>query len=339
MKTYQRALQFVPIIFALGAGLQGAANNNAASAGKGGPNRIPPPAPANLTAVAGDQKVSLSWDAARRAASYSVYRGLTAGGESATPVAANLASTTFTDANRTNGVTYYYKVAAINSYGTSPLSNEANATPAGPTPPPAPSSLSALPGDRQVALAWSASAGAASYNLYRGTSSGGQSPTPVRTGITTLTVTDTGLTNGTAYFYKVAAVNSAGPGNKSNEANATPAGPTPPPAPSSFSALPGDQQVVLAWSASVGAASYNLYRGTLSGGQSATPVRTGITALTVTDTGLTNGTRYYYTVAAVNANGTGNKSNEANAMPTASGAILSAAQKRRSGSSCNCAQP
>jgi hypothetical protein len=89
--------------------------------------------------------------------------------------------------------------------------------------PAAPTGLAATAGNAQVSLSWTASAGATSYNVYRGTSAGGESPTPVQSGITGATYTDTGLTNGTAYYYKVAAVNGSGTSGLSNEASATPA--------------------------------------------------------------------------------------------------------------------
>jgi fibronectin type 3 domain-containing protein len=71
-------------------------------------------------------------------------------------------------------------------------------------------------------LSWKASSGAASYKVYRGTSAGGESTTAIKTGLTTASFTDTGLTSGTAYFYKVAAVNASGTSGLSNEASAKP---------------------------------------------------------------------------------------------------------------------
>ena len=68
--------------------------------------------------------------------------------------------------------TYYYRVRAFNATGDSDYSNIASATTASP-PPPAPGNLSASAGDAQVVLTWDASAGAMSYNVKRGTSSGG----------------------------------------------------------------------------------------------------------------------------------------------------------------------
>jgi len=90
------------------------------------------------------------------------------------------------------------------------------------TPPPAPSTLSTTAGATQLTLNWSASSGATSYNVYRGGSAGGEGGTPIVTGIIGTTYTNTGLTNGTTYYYKVAAVNASGTSGFSPEASGTP---------------------------------------------------------------------------------------------------------------------
>src|SRR5205807_527134 len=97
-----------------------------------------------------------------------------------------------------------------------------NATPSAPTVPLAPTGLSATAGNALVNLSWSATTGATSYNVYRGTSAGGESATAVATGITTTSYSNTGLVNGTKYYFVVKAVNGAGTSGSSNEANATP---------------------------------------------------------------------------------------------------------------------
>ena len=89
-----------------------------------------------------------------------------------------------------------------------------------PTVPAAPTGLKATAGTAQVALTWTGSTGATSYNVYRGTASGGE--TLSRSGLTATSYTDTGLSAGTTYFYQVAAVNSAGTSAKSAEVSATP---------------------------------------------------------------------------------------------------------------------
>ena len=96
-------------------------------------------------------------------------------------------------------------------------------TPPTVTVPAAPTNLTATAGNAQIALSWTTSAGAASYNLYRSTSAGTE--TLYKSGLTATSYTDTGLTNGTAYFYQVAAVNSAGTSGKSGEASAMPKAP------------------------------------------------------------------------------------------------------------------
>jgi cellulose 1,4-beta-cellobiosidase len=187
--------------------------------------------------------------------------------------------------------------------------------------PPAPTGLTATGGNAQVVLNWTASSGATSYNVYRGTAAGGESASAIATGVGTTSYTDPGLTNGTTYYYEVAAVNASGTSAKSNEASATPQSGSSPPAPTGLTATAGFRQVALGWNASSGATSYKVYRGTTSGGEGSTAIGTA-TSTSYTDTGLTDGTKYYYKVAGVNANGTGAQSSEASATPVCSPATL-----------------
>ena len=80
----------------------------------------------------------------------------------------------------------------------------------------------ATPGTGQVGLSWSPVSDASSYNIYRGTSPGGEATTPIATAVTGTTFTDNGVTTGTTYYYEVTAVNVAGESTRSNEASAMP---------------------------------------------------------------------------------------------------------------------
>ena len=185
-----------------------------------------------------------------------------------------------------------------------------------PAAPATPTSLTATAGNASVSLSWTGSTGATSYNVYRGTTSDGEGATPIASGITSTIYTDNSVTNGTTYYYKVAAVNAVGTSGLSQEASATPAIGLPA-APTGLTAIAGDAQVALSWTASSGATGYHVKRSTTSGGpytQVAAP-----TGTTYTDTGLNDGTVYYYVVTAVNAAGESGNSNMVSATPVAAG--------------------
>ena len=107
------------------------ANSAQVSATPGAPS-VPPPAPTNLTATAGDTQVSLTWSASSGATSYNVKRSGTSGGPY-TQIAAPT-STSYTDTALTNGTTYYYVVSATNSTGESANSAQVVAVPNPPAP-------------------------------------------------------------------------------------------------------------------------------------------------------------------------------------------------------------
>jgi fibronectin type 3 domain-containing protein len=88
-------------------------------------------------------------------------------------------------------------------------------------PPFTPANLTATASNAVVALKWNPATGADSYLIQRSTTSGG-SYTNVASGVTATNYRDTGLVNGTTYFYVVAATNANGASSNSVEASATP---------------------------------------------------------------------------------------------------------------------
>ena len=198
--------------------------------------------------------------------------------------------------------------------------------------PDAPQNPAVIAGDKQVSLSWQAPAsdgGSAitGYKVYRGTTSNSLTYLTTTTG---MTYTNTGLTNGQIYYYKISAVNAIGESAHSTLVSATPVSPaTVPTAPQSLTATPGNTQIVLDWQAPASnggstITNYKIYQGTTSG--SLTLLTTVDNVLTYTNTGLTNGQVYYYQVSAVNVIGEGAKCTEASATPTATTLVPTAPQ-------------
>ncbi|MEO7101160.1 MAG: LamG-like jellyroll fold domain-containing protein [Luteolibacter sp.] len=267
-------------------------------------------APTNLAATPGETQIALNWSAVSGATGYNVKRGYVSGGPYT--VLGPVTGTSYTDTSLAIGSPYYYVVSTVSGVAESVNSAEAGATTM--PPPAAPSGLTATAGNGQVALTWTASPGAASYQVKRSPSPGG-SYAIVASGLTGTSFTDTGRTNGTPYYYVVSAVNPAGESPNSGQASATPLPPVPS-APATLTAAPGNATVSLAWSAASGADSYSVKRATVTGGPY-TVVASGITATSYSDTGVTNGTSYYYVVSSVNLGGESGPSPEASATPVA----------------------
>jgi fibronectin type 3 domain-containing protein len=321
-----------------------------------------PGAPTGLTATRGNTQVTLSWaapasDGGSPVTGYDLYVGTTADLSGNAPVA-KVTGTVITVTNLINGTRYYFGVTAVNPVGEGPPSNEVSAVPL--TVPGAPTGLTATPGNSRVTLSWAGptSGGAAisGYLIFEGTRPGGENRNPVNGSlVTTTSYTLTGLTNGTTYYFRVIAVNAAGQGPLSVEAPATllrimptssppstpTSGTTTPSvtprtspgttaqkvsAPTGLTATAGDTQVHLSWTApaSDGASviSYKVYLASLPGVQESAAVGTSKSP-DATVAGLTNGTLYYFMVAAVNAAGHESPlSAEVTAEPTGSTPVV-----------------
>jgi predicted phage tail protein len=285
-------------------------------------------APAGVTAAAGDSEVTLSWQPPPQGSGedfgYYIYEATTAGRESSTPLnAAPVTGLSYLVPALTNGTTYYFTVAT--AVGTHVLSDgrsaEVSATPA--TTPGSPAGLTVTPGRSQVTLSWTAPAsdgGSAltSYCVYDGTTAGFQDGTPATTATGT-SATVTGLTDGATYYFRVAAVNDVGKGPASHEASTTLVANRVPGPPTGLAVTAGGSRVTLSWTAPAsdgGAAitGYVINQGTSPGAEASSPVSgSPVRATSYTVSGLTRGTTYYFSVAAVNAVGEGPPSEEASA--------------------------
>ncbi len=178
-----------------------------------------PAAPTNLTAMAANGQIALSWSPSPNTLDYEIMRSLS-NGSSYAVIATNFSGAAYTDTSVVSGTTYYYVVSAVNPAWISPDSSPANAT-ASLTIPAAPTGLAATPGNGQITLSWNASPGATSYNVKRSTSSGSGHAT-IANWLTTY-YTDDSLTNGITYYYVVSAQNTLGESGNSAQASAKPA--------------------------------------------------------------------------------------------------------------------
>lgn len=174
-----------------------------------------PIAPTALAATAGDGEVSLTWNAAEGATSYSVYykagNSATISATKATP--AMVRGTTATINSLTNGREYAFVVTASNTAGESAAAAATpSATSQAITKPPAPTNLEAVSGEGQISLSWTAASGASSYNVYykAGTTATVSDTKVAASKVSGTTATITGLTNGTQYAFVVTASNAAG---------------------------------------------------------------------------------------------------------------------------------
>jgi hypothetical protein len=144
----------------------------------------------------------------------------------------------------------------------------------------------------------------------------GYSPQPTITfNSTATTQTITGLTNGTNYGFKIAAINARGTGPQSLAAKIITVGA--PVAPTGVTATAGSGSATVSWTApasnngsAVSGYVVTPYIGTVA--QAATTFNS--TATTQIVTGLTAGTTYTFKVSAINARGTGPQSTSSNGV-------------------------
>jgi hypothetical protein len=199
-----------------------------------------------------------------------------------------------------------------------------------------PRSFSAQPGDQQVDLSWVAPANPGSapllgYHISRaiGLNEGGLVAT---LGPDATSWNDGELTNGTSYTYTISAYSSAGESDNVSLTTSPNAAPIPP-GPPTLTALPGDASARLEWTtpADPGNESiteYTLYRYTdLDADGGGNPVYVGPDRAYL-DTGLDNGTTYYYTVAARTLNTFGEASEPVSVTPSSDAGAISLSMKQ-----------
>ncbi|NIZ93486.1 fibronectin type III domain-containing protein [Kineococcus rubinsiae] len=264
-----------------------------------------PGAPTAVIAAAGDAQATIAWTGSPDA-DVDHYDVLDADGLTRARVTAT--ARTAVVANLVNGTPYEFSVQAVDASGNrSPLAAADPVTPVDRTPPAVPGKVTATSGDAQVTVSWDAVLDA-DLDHYVVVDGAGNPVASVARGTTSTVVT--GLVNGTAYAYRVSAVDLRGNASAlSAAAGATPGDLTPPAVPSGLTALAGDTTATVSFNP---VADADVDRYVVVDGSGTVLATVVAPATTATLTGLTNGRAYELRVAAVDR--TGNRS--ASSAPT-----------------------
>ena len=284
-----------------------------------------PGEPVNLTALSGDRSVTLNWEAphtmgASAITGYEYQQSETSGGfgNTWTPVSGGARAVVISDL--TAMTTYYFRVRAINSHVGGRVSTEVSAVAYDGliAEPGEPTNLRATFGDRSVTLNWEVpnTMGASAitgYEYQQSETSGAfdDTWTTMSGGVNSREVIVSGLTGGTAYYFRVRAVNSQGGGTPSTEVNATPyngeLG-----APTALAGISGDRSVTLSWGVpstigTLAITGYEYQQREASDGFDGTwtAISGGAGTREVLISDLTGATTYYFRVRAVNTQSPG----------------------------------
>lgn len=176
-----------------------------------------PGKPLDVEAVDVDNSIVVTWSAPAHSGGYPVtgyrlYKGVEPGAEIMLSDLGMLFS--YIDGNVTKGITYYYRVSAVNKHGEGSLSDRVNATIY--TVPHAPINLSGTSGDRYINITWEPPYNTGGhpvlkYYIYRNTTAG-DFEALAKNDPDQLWYNDTEVDNGVMYYYRLLAQNEEGKG-------------------------------------------------------------------------------------------------------------------------------
>ncbi|MDO4558829.1 MAG: fibronectin type III domain-containing protein, partial [Planctomycetia bacterium] len=260
----------------------------------------PPAKPSGVKATTlSATEIRITWTGvASSSTEYTVERATATGGP--WTEVATVTDSTYTDTGLMASTRYYYRVTASNGGG-SAVSTSVNATTQA-APPLAPVGVVASVSGTQITLTWNAISNARSYIVERSLNGTG-GWTQIGTS-TKASYTDSGLGGLTTYYYRISAVNTVGTGESSSVVSGT-TPEAPPAAPEGVTVTPvSGSEMEITWDAVSGATTYMVER-SANGRSGWIAVAGRTTELSVTDSGLSGGTKYYYRVTASNRVGSG----------------------------------
>ena len=265
----------------------------------GAAKAVAPAAPTVTMTYSDSGKPKLTWSAVSGATSYRVYRSESRG--TGYSLLGTTTSTSYVNTGAAVGKTYYYRVKAVNSAGTSAYSNIVSGTARTPAPaaPVLKGGTSSASGKPQ--LTWAAVNGAAKYDVYRSNSADGTFSKVGSTDKTTYV--NTGAVKGVTYFYKIRAVGASGASGFSNTVAIHVAGVVKAPAAVVLSGIKADAAgITVTWKTTANADTYNVLRRDASNTAWKVIAR-GVSGTSYKDTTVARGVMYSYTVQGVAADG------------------------------------
>lgn len=239
--------------------------------------------------------ISLTWDAIDGATSYEVW--VATGAKATYKRAATVETTSYRNGSRVFNKTYYYKVRGMNADGTSAFSNVVSVK----TIPATPSNFKAVRSSyKSIKLSWSKVPGASGYAIYRASSENGKYTLIRRiTRGKTTSYTNTSLTCGKTYYYKIRAYrNVSGKRIYSKYTEVVSASPYLS-KPSTPSASRSSYKILIKWKAVSGAKGYKVWRATEPEGEfKLVKTITKSSTRSFYDSSVVPGTTYYYKITA-----------------------------------------
>jgi hypothetical protein len=277
--------------------------------------QFPPTAPEGLSAIpASASQINLGWiDNSTNENGFSIERspnGIDSWSE-INFTAANI--TTYSDYGLNHKTSYHYRVSAYNVIGSSGYSNIASATTFD-LPPAVPSNLTATTvSSSQIDLTWSDNSNNESGFAILRSPDGETGWEEITTVIGNNSYNDTGLSSGTAYYYRVAAYNNNGSSKFSNTDSATTLE-VPPESPTNLSAAASSStQIDLSWQdSSSNESGFNVERSP-DGLEWTEIAALPIDITNYSDSTVSPGTTYFYRVLSHNSAGASGYSNIAEA--------------------------
>lgn len=316
------------VMFLLTAGLSGCGGGG----GGGSAPAAAVSAPEQITVDGGRTRITVTWSGVNGATSYNIYYAVTTPVNLATAAKVAGVGSPQTIRGLLADTRYYAVVTAVGPSGESVVSREKTAltvADSATAPPLAPLNIHADAGSGQATVSWDTSDGATSYNLYYGTTATVSKTTGTKVTGVASPHTLPGLSSGTTYYVIATAVGTGGESADSFYAMTTPSASPPPIAPTNLQAAldPADStKIVLTWTASAGATSYNLYYGGSWGVTKATGTAANNVSSPHIMAALPVNQASFFTVTAVNAAGESSDAEQASATPRATPLIAVSAR-------------